>query len=326
MRRREFLALVSGAAAWPLAARAQQSSMPVIGFLNGASAAGFAHRVAAFRQGLKEAGYVEGENVAIEFRWADGHYDRLPSLATELVSRKVAVIVATGGSASAQAAKRATSSIPVVFTAGGDLMALGLVSSLSRPGGNVTGAALLTAELVTKRFEILRELVPNARIFGMLINPDSAVGERDAKTVQDVAAAQGVPMHVIKARFEADFDGAFTALANAGVQALVVEADPFFEDRRIALTAVAARHSLPAIYDSREYIDVGGLVSYGGDFSAAYRQAGVYTGRILGGAKPGDLPVVQLKDIELVVNLKTAKALDLTIPSSILARADEVIE
>jgi putative ABC transport system substrate-binding protein len=300
--------------------------MPVIGFLNGASPDGFAHRVATFRQGLKEAGYVEGQNVAIEFRWAYGHYDRLPRLAAELIDRRVAVLVATGGTTSVLAAMRATSAIPVVFSSGGDPVGLGLVSSLNRPGGNVTGVALLTAELATKRFEVLRELVPNARSIGVMIKSDGATGERDAKAIQEAAAAQGTAIHIVRASLEADFDSAFAALVKAGVRGLVVAADPFFEDRRGALVAFAARDSLPAIYDTRDYPEAGGLVSYGADFGVAYHEVGAYAGRILGGAKPADLPVVQLTSIELVINLRTAKALGLAVPQSILARADEVIE
>ncbi|SEC08705.1 putative ABC transport system substrate-binding protein [Rhizobiales bacterium GAS188] len=324
MRRREII--LGAVAAWPLAAGAQQPSMPIIGFLSGASPDGFAHRAAEFRQGLKEAGYVEGRNVAIEFRWADGRYALLPRLAAELVDRRVAVLVATGGSASVKVAKGATSAIPVVFITGGDPVGLGLVSSLNRPGGNVTGVALLTEELAVKRFEMLRELVPKARNLGVIVNPNNATGERDARAIQEAAAAQGLPIHIVKASREADFEAAFAALATAGAEALLVGADPFFGDQRSALVALAARNALPAIYDTRRYTDVGGLVSYGTDFDRAYHQAGMYAGRILGGTKPTDLPVVQLRDIELVVNLKTAKALGIAIPQSILARADEVIE
>src|SRR5260370_234366 len=263
MRWRDLIMTIGGAALWPLAVRAQQASMPVIGFLNGASAEGFPHRLGAFRQGLKEAGYVEGRNVVIKFRWADGHYDRLSSLAAELVSRNVAVLVATGGSAAGQAAKHATSTIPIVFTSGGDPLVLELVSSLSHPGGNVTGAALLTTELVAKRFEVLRELVPGARIGGMLINPSGRTGGRDEKTVGDGAAPKGVTIHGVRVQVEADFDVAFSALAKGGAQAPLVGADAFFEDRRSQLAAMATRYSLPAVYDSREYVSVGGLLSYG---------------------------------------------------------------
>ncbi|SED13653.1 putative ABC transport system substrate-binding protein [Rhizobiales bacterium GAS191] len=326
MRRRDIITFLGITAAWPLAAHAQQPSMPVIGFLSGASPDGHAHRVASFREGLKEAGYVEGRNVAIEFRWAEGRYDLLPHLAAELVDRRVAVLVATGGSASAKAAKDATSAIPVVFTAGGDPVGLGLVSSLNRPGGNVTGVALLTAELAVKRFEVLRELIPGARIVGVLAKPDSATGERDARAIQAAATEQGVPIHIVGASRGADFEAAFGTLVGAGVGALLVGSDAFFESRRAQLAGLAARHALPAIYDTRDYVEAGGLVSYGTDFGRAYYQAGVYAGRILGGATPADLPVVQLRDIELVVNLKTAKSLGLSIPQSILARADEVIE
>jgi putative ABC transport system substrate-binding protein len=327
VKRREFITLLGGAAAvWPLAAHAQQSSMPVIGFLSGASFDGFAHRVAAFREGLKEAGYVQEQNVEIEFRWADGHYDQLPRMAAELVDRRVAVLVATGGTASARAAVRATSTIPVVFSSGGDPVGIGLVSSLNRPRGNVTGVALLTAELVTKRFEVLHELVPNAPTVGVLVKAGSVTGEPDAKAVQQAAATHGVPVHVARASVEPELAPAFAALAGAGVGAVLVGSDPFFESRRGLLVALAARHALPAIYDTRDYVEDGGLVSYGADFSDAYRQVGIYAGRILGGAKPADLPVVQLSKVELVVNLKTAKELGLAIPQSLLARADEVIE
>ncbi|SDR28094.1 putative ABC transport system substrate-binding protein [Rhizobiales bacterium GAS113] len=325
MRRRDVMILAASIILrWPIAVRAEQASMPVIGFLSGGSPDGYAHRVAKFRLGLKEAGYVEGLNVAIEFRWAEGHYDRLPGLAAELVESSVAVLVATGGAA--QAGKGATSAVPVVFSVGGDPVGLGLVSSLNHPGGNVTGVTLLSAELMAKRLEVLRELVPHARIIGVLVNPDNSFGDRDVRAVQQAAAAQSVTVQIARASHEADFDAAFGTLVRAGAAALLVGADPFFGDRRAQLVGLAAHHALPTIYDSRDQVEAGGLVSYGTDFGRAYQQVGLYTGRILGGARPADLPVMQLSDIELVVNLKTAKALGLTVPQSILARADEVIE
>jgi putative tryptophan/tyrosine transport system substrate-binding protein len=327
MRRRELLALVGGAAAaWPIATRAQQTTVPVIGFLNSASPAEYALPVAGFHQGLGEAGYVDGRNVAIEYRWAEGRYDRLPALAAELVRRQVDIILATGGNSSAQAAKSATRMIPIVFTTGADPVRRGLVSSLNRPGGNVTGVHLLLDELVGKWLELLVELVPKAKRIDMLMNPDGPIGENQSRSAADAARALGVQLRVIRARNEGEIDSAFASLAALRPDALVIGSDPFFQSRRKKIIALAARHAVPAMSFVREFATDGGLASYGASIPDAYRQAGIYAGRILKGAKPADLPVVQPTEFELVINLKTAKALGLTIPTAVLVRADEVIE
>jgi putative tryptophan/tyrosine transport system substrate-binding protein len=326
MRRREFLTLLSSAAAWPLAARAQQSTMSVIGFLNGALPEGYAHFVAAFRQGLKEAGYVEGQNVTIEYRWAEGQYDRLPSLASELVQQKVTVIAATSTPA-ALAAKAATSTVPIVFTTGGDPIKLGLVASLRRPGGNVTGSTQLTVEVGPKRLELARELFPGATTVALLVNPANPVAATVSKDLQAAADTLGVRLHVLHASTEADFEAAFATAAQLRAAGLVISgADPLFVSHAAQLGALALRHSVPAIYQFREFAAAGGLMSYGGNARDTYRLAGVYTGRILKGEKPADLPVAQSTKVELILNLKTARALGITVPLPLSGRADEVIE
>jgi putative tryptophan/tyrosine transport system substrate-binding protein len=282
--------------------------------------------VSAFRQGLSEAGYVEGQNLAIEYSWAEGRYDRLPALAAELVDRKIDMIVTTGGTVSARAAKSATSTIPIVSVFGGDPVADGLVASFARPGGNLTGLSILVRELMPKRLELLAEMVPQAGAIALLVNPSNPNAERIIREVQEAARAKGVQLHVLKAGTEGEIDAAFASLVELHAGALVVAADPFFNSRREQLVALAARHAVPAIYEWREFVTAGGLISYGTSLSAVYRQVGIYTGRILKGAKPADLPVQQPTTFELVVNLNTAKELGITVPPSILARVDEVIE
>jgi len=327
VKRRAFIAtLGSAAAAWPIAARAQQQAMPVIGFLNGASPDGFAPYVAAFRQGLKEAGYVDGQNVTMDFRWAEGDYDRLPTLAADLVQQKVTVIAATSTPA-ALAAKAATSTVPIVFTTGGDPIKLGLVAGLSRPGGNVTGSAQIAVEVLPKRLEIVRELFPRATTFALLVNPTSPVAATVSKDLQAVADTLGVRLHVLHASTEGDFEAAFATAAQLRVAALVISAaDTLFLSHAAQLGALTLRHSVPAVYQLREFAAAGGLMSYGSYTTEVYRLAGVYTGRILKGEKPADLPVVQSTKVELILNLKTAKALGITVPLPLLGRADEVIE
>jgi putative tryptophan/tyrosine transport system substrate-binding protein len=327
MRRREFITLLGGAAAaWPLAARAQQSTMSVIGFLNGALPEGYAPFVAAFRQGLKEAGYVEGQNVTIEYRWAEAQYDRLPSLAADLVQQKVTVIAATSTPA-ALAAKAATSTVPIVFTTGGDPIKLGLVASLNRPGGNVTGTVHFSVEVGPKRLELARELFPGATTFALLVNPANPLAATVSKDLQAVADTLGVRLHVLHASTEADFEAAFATAAQLRAAALVIgSADPLFGSHAAQLGALALRRNVPAIYQFREFAAAGGLMSYGGSVRHTYHLAGVYTGRILKGEKPGELPVQQGTKVELILNLKTARALGLTVPTALLVRADEVIE
>jgi putative ABC transport system substrate-binding protein len=325
MKRRELLLLLGGAMTAARAVRAQQKAMPVIGFLHSASPGPYAPNVAAFRQGLSETGYVEGQNLAIEYRWAEGHYDRLPALVADLVGLKVHVIAA-GSAPSALAAKSATSTIPIVFTSGGDPVAAGLVASLARPGGNLTGVSIMGAELTPKQLELLSELAPQFGVFALLVNPNYPSVDHEIRDAQEAARAKGVQLHILKATTESEIDAAFGTLLQLQGGALVVGVDPFFFSRSEQLVALAARHAVPAIYGLREWVLAGGLISYGLSLTDAYRQIGNYAGRILNGAKPADLPVQQPTRFELVVNLNTAKALGLTIPPSILARADEVIE
>jgi ABC-type uncharacterized transport system substrate-binding protein len=326
MRRREFVTLLGGAAAWPVAAAHAQQSEPVIGYLNGASAKEFPHLLAGFQKGLSEAGYVEGRNVKIEYRYADGKYDRLPALAAELVGRKVSVIVATAGTPTIRAAKAATSTIPIVFVIGGDPVRFGIVASLSRPGGNITGMTLFGIELATKRLGLLLELAPAATIIGVLANPNNPISEPQLTDLQAAAHTLGHQVLVLKASAESDFAAVFTAISQQHVDALVVAADPFFDDRRAQIVSMAAQQKVPACYVRHEFVREGGLISYGADVPDAFRQAGIYTGRILKGEKPANLPVMQPIKFELAINLTTAKALGLTVPPALLSRADEVIE
>jgi len=297
-----------------------------IGFLNSASAVEWSPFVAAFRQGLSETGYVEGQNVAIEFRWAEGHYDRLPALAADLVRAGVAVIVATGGATSALAAKQTTTSIPIVFSTGGDPIKEGLVASVNRPGGNVTGVSLLTTGLDAKRLEILHEVLPSASVIGVLINPNNANAAAQSAIVQDAGRTMGQKVLILHASSEREFAAAFTTMVQSRIDALIVGADPFFSSQRDQLIALTARYRVPAIYEWHEFVQAGGLMSYGSNLPEAYHQIGIYAGRVLKGEKPGDLPVVQSTRVEFAVNLKTAKALGVTVPLPLLGRADEVIE
>ena len=327
MNRRAFVQLLGGAAAaWPSAARAQQKRVPVIGFLNAGSPGLSTAFVAAFHQALNEAGYVEGQNLATEYRWAEAHDDRLPALAADLVGRNVDVIAATGGSAAAVVAKSATSTIPIVFIYGGDPVADGVVASLARPGGNVTGITILVLELNIKRLELLADLVPNANVIALLVDPRAPATAGVVQDMQRAAQTRGVQLQILKASNEADIDTAFATLVQMRIAALVVAAQPFFNSRRDQLVALAARHVIPSIYLARDFTAAGGLISYGPSIAAAYRQLGIYAGKILKGARPADLPVQQPTTFELVINLKTAKALGLMVPQSIFARADEVTE
>jgi putative ABC transport system substrate-binding protein len=326
MRRREFIVVVGSAAAgWPFAARAQRAAMPVIGFLHGASSEGYEPMATSFRQGLKETGYVDGKNVAIEFRWADGHYDQLPAMAADLVRRQVAVMVA-GGTPAAFAAKAATSTIPTVIIVGVDPVQLGLVGSLNRPGGNVTGLAVLTVLLEAKKLELLHELLPTATAVALLVNPTNVLSESETKDVQDAARSLGLHLHVLNASTESQIDAAFGALAELRATALIVSVDGFLTNSRGQIVALATRYAVPAVYGVRDFVTAGGLMSYGTDLVDVYRQQGVYAGKILQGARPADLPIQQVTKVALVINLKTAKTLGLTFPTTLLGRADEVIE
>jgi len=327
MRRRDFISLVGGSTvAWPLAARAQQQAMPVVGFLGTTTPDDFADRVAAFRGGLKEAGYIEGKNVVVEYRWPEGNYDRLPTLAADLVRLQVAVIAAVGGEPSPLAAKAATATIPIVFSIGGDPVRLGLVASLNRPGGNITGVNFFQSDLGAKRLGLLHELLPKASVIGMLVNPTFGDAETHIRDAKEAALPLGVQIHVVRARTTDDFDTAFATLAQQKIDALLLANDAFFLSERRKLIALAARYAIAAVYFWREFAVDGGLMSYSPSLSQAYRQVGIYTGKILNGAKPADLPVVQATKFEFVINLKTAKTLGLTFPSGLLAIADEVIE
>jgi putative tryptophan/tyrosine transport system substrate-binding protein len=324
MRRRDVLGLLGGAAvSWPVVAGAQQP-MPVVGFLNTASPGPFAHLASAFRQGLRDVGYIEGQNVAIEYRWAEGNYGRVPALAADLVGRSVAVLACTGGDVTLRAARAATSTIPIVFVTGSDPVALGYVASLNRPGGNATGVTQLTTQLGAKRIGLLRELVPSADPIAVLVNPTFPVSV--VQDAQEAAASIGVGVVVVNASAESEFEPAFSELIAKHSGALMVGADPFFNSRRDQLVTLAARHRIPAIYEFREFAAAGGLMSYGTNLADAYQQVGNYTGRILKGAKPADLPVVQSTRFEFVINLTTAKALGIEVPPGLSARADEVIE
>jgi len=326
MRRREFITLLGSAAAWPFAARAQQPTMPVIGFMSGRSPEDSMHLVTAFRQGLSEAGFVEGQNIAIEYRWGLGQYDRMPALAADLVNRRVAVLVGVGGDISALAAKRATSTIPIVFGTGSDPIKAGMVESLSRPGGNATGYSLLTNQMEPKRLSMLHDLMPGAAVIGVLLNPNFPPAARQLQDIEEAARTIGQRLFVSKASNDVELSAAFTSLVQQQVGALLVAADPYFDTRRDQIIAFAKQNRLPAIYQFREYAVAGGLISYGPSITDMYRQAGIYTARILKGAKPADLPVVQPTKFDFVINLKTAKALGLIVPPGLLNAADEVIE
>jgi putative ABC transport system substrate-binding protein len=327
MRRRDFITLLGGGvAAWPLAARAQQAAMPVVGYLHSASAHSVAHQTRAFIQGLSEASYADGQTVAIEYRWADGYYDRLPALAADLVRRQVNVIAVTGGNASALAAKAATATIPIVFFSGVNPVEAGLVASLNRPGGNITGVTSLGVELGPKRLELLHELLPTATVIAGLGNPTNPSTETQMRGLQAAARLLGLEFHVLHASSEREVDAAFASLARLKASALVIAPDGYLNSLSEQLAALTLRHAVPTIYSYREFAAAGGLMSYGGSITDSHRQVGVYAGRILKGEKPADLPVQQSTKVELIINLKTAKALGITVPLSLLGRADEVIE
>src|SRR5262245_50604860 len=329
LKRREFITLLGGAAGWPLAARAQQrarSPMPLIGFLSSRAPSTEAHLVAAFQHGLKDLGYIEGQNLAVEYRWAEGRHEQLPTLAADLVRRQVAVLVTAGGESPARAAKAATASIPIVFTTGDDPVKLGLVASLNKPGGNATGVAVFVVSLLPKRLQLLRELVPASSTIGFLMNPKGSAPEIQLIEMQGAARSLGVRLDVVHASSAAEIDQAFSLLAQRRPHALIMAADPFFQVQRDQLVMLAARHTIPTMYEWREFVDAGGLISYSPRRADMMHQMGVYAGKILQGTKPAELPVVQAVKFELAINLKTAKALDITVPPTLLATADEVIE
>jgi putative tryptophan/tyrosine transport system substrate-binding protein len=327
VKRREFIILIgSAAAAWPIAARAQQPAMPVIGFLGSPSAVEWTQFTAAFRQGLRETGYVEGQNAAIEYRWADGQYERLPELAADLIRQNVAVIFAAGSVAPALAAKAATATIPIIFVNGADPVQFGLVGSLNRPGGNITGVSFLTGDLGAKRLGLLHELLPNVLVVALLVKSDNPNAESVLRDAREAARSLRLELHPLKAQTATDIDTAFASLAQQQVGALLISADPFFTSQYDQFVRLAARYTVPTIYYAREFVAGGGLMSYGTSIRDAYRQAGAYTGKILKGEKPADLPVVQSTKFDLVINLNTAKTLGLTFPPGLLAIADEVIE
>ena len=326
MKRRQFIMLIGGAVAWPFAASTPQAAMPVVGFLNPTSLDSNVDHLRAFCQGLKEAGYVEGENVAIEYRWAENQIDRLPALAAELVRKQVAVIATTGATSAASAAKAATTTIPIVFLTGADPVESGLVVSLARPGGNLTGINILTIELTAKRLELLRELVPAATRVAVLVNPAGPAPETMLRDVEAAARAMELQVQVLNAGTSQEINAAFASFVRERPDALFVGPDPFFVSRRVQLVHLASRHAVPAAYTQRDYAEAGGLMSYGSNLMDAFRQVGVYTGRILKGAKPADLPVVQASKFELVINHETARMLGLTVPDKLLVAADELIE
>jgi putative ABC transport system substrate-binding protein len=326
MRRREFITLGGGLAACPLAARAQQPAMSVVGFLGAPSAAPYARFVAAVHQGLKEVGYVEHQNVAMEYRWADSQYERLPALAADLVNRRVAVIIPIGGAPATVAAKAATSTIPIVFNLGADPVELGLVTNLSRPGGNITGIAMMIVEMETKRLELLHELVPASSSLAILLNPSNAQAQTQEREAQRAARVVGQQILVLKASTVHEIEGAFAALVRERAGGLLIGADTFFTSQAILFVVLSAHHSIPTVYPFRSFVDAGGLMSYGSNLLDAYRQTGVYAGRVLNGEKPGDLPIARPTTFELIINLKIARALGIAIPTTLLGRADEVIE
>ena len=327
MRRRDFITLLGGtAAAWPLVARAQQSAMPVIGLLGGVSPESSADNMTAFYQGLKEAGYIEGQNLRIEQRWARGQLDQLPALLADLIGRRVSVLFTLGGTSVAIAAKKTGTTIPIVFALGSDPIEDGLVASMSRPGGNITGVSFFSNALIAKRLEMLRELVPKAALIAVLVNPNNARAERDTSDIQTAAAGMGQQVQVFRAGTPDDLDESFANMIRAGAGALLVTSDAYFLSRRQQLVVLAAKHAVPASFGQREFVAAGGLISYGSNFTDSHRQAGVYVGQILKGAKPADLPVVQPTKFDLLINLRTAKSLGLDIPAKVLALADDVIE